>query len=59
MKIGQSAQFHRWIRSVFHCSGNTSGNESQANQKRLEETIEASVVVLAVFAWIAAMTLLP
>lgn len=27
--------------------------------KRIEETIESSVVVLIVFAWLAAMTLLP
>jgi len=27
--------------------------------KPVEEAIEASIVVLAVFAWIAAMTLLP
>lgn len=46
----------RWFRSFSFKGTHAYGPHSS---KKLEEAIEASIAVLAVFAWLAAMTLLP
>jgi len=50
-----------YIQTVFRglFAKNGSAPESGKAAKRIDETLEACVAVLAVFAWLAAMILLP
>jgi hypothetical protein len=59
MKTPHKAHINRWLRPILQVFATPADPTGHKIPKRLEEAIEASVVVLAVFAWIAAMTLLP